>query len=134
MSDGGAAIVFASEEGVRKSGCRIEDCIELVGNDTGAGNLWDDPIDLTKMDTTKSVVDRLYAKTGLSIKDMDVAEIHDCFTMAELMMYEAIGLSKAGESVFAIREGKTNINSELPVNTGGGLVSFGHPVGATGIK
>merc|ERR1712226_924178 len=86
------------------------------------------------MTTIKMVVRRLLASHQLSIKDIQVAELHDCFTMAEMLGYEAIGLAEPGRACDVIRNGVTGLKGSLPVNTGGGLISFGHPVGATGIK
>merc|ERR1712113_463228 len=59
---------------------------------------------------------------------------HDCFTMTELMMYEAIGLAEPGKAIEFFDSGATLLDGRIPVNTGGGLVAFGHPVGATGVK
>ena len=66
--------------------------------------------------------------------DMGVAEVHDCFSITELLMYEALGFAGAGEGVKLVRDGATELTGKIPVNTGGGLVAFGHPVGATGVK
>mmetsp|Transcript_46039 Transcript_46039/g.103568 ORF Transcript_46039/g.103568 Transcript_46039/m.103568 type:complete len:421 (-) Transcript_46039:168-1430(-) len=134
VSDGGAACIFASEEGLKKLGKSPSDCVEVVGNDYGAGDLWNDPTDLTEMTTIKTVVRRLLANHRLSIGDMGVAELHDCFTLAELLAYEAIGLAEPGRACDVVRSGATELKGKLPVNTGGGLISFGHPVGATGVK
>jgi acetyl-CoA acyltransferase len=60
--------------------------------------------------------------------------VHDCFTIAELMMYEAIGFAEPGKGMELMKSGRTSLEGDLPVNTGGGLVSCGHPVGATGVK
>mmetsp|Transcript_81097 Transcript_81097/g.224418 ORF Transcript_81097/g.224418 Transcript_81097/m.224418 type:complete len:421 (+) Transcript_81097:108-1370(+) len=134
VSDGGAGCIVASEEGIRKLGCSRSDCIEVVGCDYGTGDLWSDPPDLTEMTTIKTVVRRLLAAHSLSIQDMSVAELHDCFTMAEMLAYEAIGLAEPGRASDVVRSGGTARSGQLPVNTGGGLISFGHPVGATGVK
>lgn len=134
VSDGGAACVLVSEEGLRRMGRRAEDCVEVIGYDYGVGDLWSDPPDLTEMTTIKTVVRRMLDSHKLSISDMGVAELHDCFTMAELLAYEAIGLAEAGRACDVIRAGTTSRDGSLPVNTGGGLISFGHPVGATGVK
>ena len=88
----------------------------------------EDAKDLTVLDTTKSVCERLYKNTGRSVNDLGVAEVHDCFAIAELMMYEAMGLTAYGEGAKAAREGVTRLEGKLPVNTGGGLMAFGHPV------
>ena len=66
--------------------------------------------------------------------DLDVAEVHDCFAVTELMMYEAIGLAEPGKGAEFFRSDATRLGGRIPVNTGGGLLSFGHPVGATGVK
>mmetsp|Transcript_51090 Transcript_51090/g.115089 ORF Transcript_51090/g.115089 Transcript_51090/m.115089 type:complete len:427 (+) Transcript_51090:68-1348(+) len=136
VSDGGAACIFASEEGVHKLGGSISDgsCVEVLGNDYGVDNLWADPLDPTKMCTTQGVVHRLLAKHGVRVQDLGIAELHDCFTLAELLAYEAIGLAEPGRGCDVVRSGMTSLTGTLPVNTGGGLISFGHPVGATGIK
>lgn len=63
---------------------------------------------------------------------MDVAEVHDCFTIAEIIAYEDLGFCKPGEGGSLVEKGATTIEGELPVNTSGGLKSKGHPVGATG--
>eukprot|EP00397_Hematodinium_sp_SG-2012_P029771 GEMP01031480.1.p1 GENE.GEMP01031480.1~~GEMP01031480.1.p1 ORF type:complete len:429 (+),score=92.04 GEMP01031480.1:30-1289(+) len=134
VSDGASAIILASEEGVQKAGLKLSDCVEVLGAEYGAGDLFADPEDFTVLDTTKTVVNRLYKNTNRSIKDVHVAEVHDCFSIAEILMYEAIGLAEAGKGTHVIREGITHRDGKLPVNSGGGLISFGHPVGATGVK
>ena len=63
-----------------------------------------------------------------------MAEVHDCFTIAELMMYEAVGFAEPGKGIDLLRSGDTSLEGSVPVNPGGGLVGFGHPVGATGVK
>jgi len=134
VSDGGAACVIASEEGLQKLGARPESCVEVVATDDGVGDLWSDPPDLTEMTTIKTVVRRMMAKHGIQLSDIGVAELHDCFSIAELLTYEALGLAEPGRACDVVRSGVTTRDGKLPVNTGGGLISFGHPVGATGIK
>lgn len=134
VSDGASAIILASEEGIKKAGLSVSDCVEVIGSEYGIGDLFSHPPDFASMDTAKAVVSRLYKNTGKSIKDVDVGEVHDCFSMAEIMMYEAIGLAEPGKGVNVIREGITHLDGKLPINTGGGLIAWGHPVGATGVK
>ena len=74
------------------------------------------------------------AKAGVSLADIDFAEVHDCFTIAELLIYEAMGLAPAGEGHRAIDEGTVLAGGSLPVNLSGGLKAKGHPVGATGVS
>lgn len=79
-------------------------------------------------------VQRAYRKAGISVGDLDVAEVHDCFTIAELLSVEAIGLADHGQGSAVIKEGQTERDGRLPVNLSGGLKAKGHPVGATGVS
>lgn len=75
-----------------------------------------------------------YAQAGISVGDLDFAEVHDCFTIAELLIYEAMGLTKQGQGARAIEEGTVLADGKTPVNLSGGLKAKGHPVGATGVS
>ncbi|MBT3398756.1 MAG: acetyl-CoA acetyltransferase [Rhodospirillaceae bacterium] len=77
---------------------------------------------------------RAFAEAGISIDDLGFAEVHDCFTSAELLSYEAMGLTAKGQGEIAIKEGWTYADGKLPVNRSGGLKSKGHPLGATGLS
>src|SRR6201994_2311768 len=77
---------------------------------------------------------RALAAARLKLDDLDLVETHDCFTIAELIEYEAMGLTPKGEGARAILEGWTEKDGKLPVNPSGGLKSKGHPVGATGVS
>src|SRR4029079_10543475 len=74
------------------------------------------------------------AKTGLKLGDLSFVETHDCFTIAELIEYEAMGLTPEGQGARAIAEGWTQKDGKLPVNPSGGLKAKGHPIGATGVS
>ena len=76
---------------------------------------------------------RAFEIAGIAPEDIDVAEVHDCFTIAELLHYEELGFCRTGESGRLIEEGATDLNGRIPVNTSGGLLAKGHPLGATGI-
>lgn len=133
VSDGGAAVVLASEEGLKKLGRSQEDCVEIVsyGQRTGALGR---TTDYTTLDQVGLTVQEALSDAAVSLDDVGVAEVHDCFAVSEVMMMEAIGLAGAGEGIKPILEGRTQIDGDLPVNTGGGLIAFGHPIGATGVK
>ncbi|TET90388.1 MAG: acetyl-CoA acetyltransferase, partial [Desulfobacteraceae bacterium] len=73
-----------------------------------------------------------YEMAGVTPKDIDVAEIHDCFTIAEMMAYENLGFAKPGEGKELIKSKETYKEGSIPVNVDGGLLSKGHPIGATG--
>ena len=90
--------------------------------------------DLLRMESAAAAFCESFSDAGIKVSDLEVAEVHDCFTIAELLMMEAMGLEQPGHGVEAVKSGKTTLGGSLPVNTGGGLVGFGHPVGATGVK
>ncbi len=77
---------------------------------------------------------RALDSAGIGLADLSCAEVHDCFTIAELMIYEAMGLEKPGQGARAIRDGRVAKDGELPVNPSGGLKAKGHPIGATGVS
>lgn len=77
---------------------------------------------------------RAFAEAGLSVEDLGFAEVHDCFTSAELLSYEAMGLTEKGQGEVAVKEGWTHADGKLPVNRSGGLKAKGHPLGATGLS
>jgi acetyl-CoA C-acetyltransferase len=89
-----------------------------------------DPADLDVVDLSGK---RAYEMAGLKPEDIDVAEVHDCFAIAEICCYESLGFVERGKGKDAAREGITDLGGRIPVNVSGGLKSKGHPVGATGI-
>lgn len=132
VSDGGAALVLVSERGLQKLE-KQADAIELIGAGHACGPLGDVP-DLTWLDVTARAASRAFAQAGLAPRDVQVAEVHDCFSVTELLMYEALGFAERGQGARLVREGATGLDGRIPVNTGGGLIAYGHPVGATGVK
>lgn len=133
VSDGGAALILASEEGLAKLGKKPEDCIELLAYAI-ATNPLGQVSDYTELSTTKKAAQEVYADAGISSGDVQVCEVHDCFAVTECLMYEALGFAEPGKGAELAKSGATQIDGKIPVNTGGGLIAFGHPVGATGIK
>lgn len=87
---------------------------------------------LTSLIAAKKAARQAYQMAGATPEDIDLAEVHDCFTIAEIIAYEDLGFCKPGKGGKLIESGKTKLNGNLPVNTSGGLKSKGHPVGATG--
>ncbi|KAG8343294.1 Thiolase N terminal domain [Trypanosoma vivax] len=136
VSDGGAAAVLASEAGLEKLGISPTDnrLIEIKSVASATSNLYVDAPDLTRMTTSRTAAQTALSFAGVKPSELQVAEVHDCFTIAELLMYEALGIAEYGEAKTLIRNGVTALDGRIPVNTGGGLLSFGHPVGATGVK
>jgi acetyl-CoA C-acetyltransferase len=90
--------------------------------------------DATRFEGAEVAWARAFADSRLTLDDLDLMEVHDCFTIAELMIYEAIGLTAPGEGARAIKEGWTEKSGRLPINPSGGLKSKGHPIGATGVS
>lgn len=134
VSDGAAALIVVSEDGLKQLAKSAVDAVEVLNVSYAANNLYADPQDPLRLDNVAVAARRAYEATGLSPDQVDVAEVHDCFTITELLMYEALGFAPVGEGVSLIRNGQTELGGKLPVNTGGGLLAFGHPVGATGVK
>lgn len=133
VSDGASALLLVSEAGLKKLNKVEADAAEIIGRGHAVDSLFTDG-DLTQLTTTALACQKAYASAGLSADAIDVAEVHDCFTVTEMMMYEAMGLAAPGQAFQLLRDGATNIDGSIPVNTGGGLIGFGHPVGATGVK
>ena len=134
VSDGACSILLASEEGIKKIGNPDLKVVEIKTMQVATGNLYEDPQDFTRMFVSAAACAKAYEATGLTPKDLQVAEVHDCFTIAELLMYEALGIAEYGKAKDMINDGSTRIDGRIPVNCGGGLIAFGHPVGATGVK
>jgi acetyl-CoA acyltransferase len=133
VTDGGAALLLVSDKGLEKLGRKRADCAELCSygfatNPLGQVN------DLLRLDTVAAATKEAMADAGIRPEDVQVAEVHDCFTIAELLMYEAIGWAERGKGIGLMLSGRTSLDGDIPVNTGGGLIGFGHPVGATGVK
>ena len=93
---------------------------------------WSTRKSLTSFDAAKEAADQAYSMAGLRPNDINIAEVHDCFTIAEILAYEALGFAKPGEGGRLIEQKETYIGGKIPVNVDGGLLSKGHPVGATG--
>ena len=89
--------------------------------------------ELTSLKAAKLAAKQAYEMAGVKPEDIDLAEVHDCFTIAEILAYEDLGFCKPGEGGKLAEEGVTTLGGRLPVNTSGGLKSKGHPVGATGV-
>lgn len=133
VSDGAAALIVVSEAGLTRLGKSKSDAIELVALAVCTDSLYEDG-DPTRLETSSMAAAKAMALAGLKPSDIQVAELHDCFTVTELLMMEAIGLCPPQQAGAMVREGRTQLGGDIPINTGGGLVGFGHPVGATGVK
>jgi len=131
VCDGSAAVILASEEKVREFGIETPVWVSGVGYSSDTANLSKRP-DFVGLRASVTASEMAYKRAGVGPDDLDVATVHDCFTIAEIMAYEDLGFCKRGEGVKLIREGSTEIGGKIPVNVDGGLKAKGHPIGATG--
>ena len=130
VSDGAAALVLADVQtalGMRKAVVfraaeHVQDFLPMSRRD------------VLKFDGCAEAWKRALASAGIALGDLSFAETHDCFTIAELIEYEAMGLMREGEGAHAVAEGWTEKDGRLPINPSGGLKSKGHPIGATGVS
>jgi len=132
ISDGAAAVILADEERAKQMN---DTPIWIVG--LGAASdamLISERSSLTGLAGSRLAAEEAYNMAGITAKDVDVAEAHDCFTIAEIMAYEDLGFCKKGEGGKFIEEGQSYIGGRTPVNIDGGLKSKGHPLGATGVS
>ena len=131
ISDGAAAVVLASEDKLRE--LKVEDPVWVrgVGFSSGTANL-SRREDYVGLKASVLASRMAYRVARVEPRDVDVACVHDCFTIAEIMAYEDLGFCKKGEGGKLIREGETEIGGRIAVNVDGGLKAKGHPIGATG--
>ena len=131
ITDGAAAIVLASEKKAKK----LSDTpvwIKGSGHATDTISLHDRD-DLLTLSATVSAAKQAYLQARLQPKNIDMAEVHDCFTIAELLAIEDLGFVKKGKSGKFTEEGYTKIGGKIPINPSGGLKAKGHPIGASGV-
>jgi acetyl-CoA C-acetyltransferase/acetyl-CoA acyltransferase len=129
FTDGGAAIVLASEEVARRRPRSVWVLGSAAASDT---MLMHEKKDLARVPTTERAAAAAYRQAGLGPADVDVVELHDCFTIAEIVATEGLGLFEPGAGGIAAEKGWTSLGGKLPVNPSGGLKAKGHPIGATG--
>ncbi|MEM4397126.1 MAG: thiolase domain-containing protein [Candidatus Woesearchaeota archaeon] len=131
ISDGAAAVVLASEEIARKL---TDEPVWIIGSGHATDTIsLHDREDLLTIKATVEAAKQAYLQARIEPKDIQVAEVHDCFTIAELLAIEDLGFVKKGESGKFVEEGQTELGGKIPINPSGGLKAKGHPVGATGI-
>jgi acetyl-CoA C-acetyltransferase len=131
FSDGASAVILCNEDFAKKSGRPF---VEVIGSGRGASSAAvQGRDDITTIPSTVAAATQAYKMAGITAKDIDFAEVHDCFTIAEIIDIEDLGFFKKGTGANAVREGSTSRTGEIPINPSGGLKSKGHPIGATGI-
>ncbi len=131
FSDGASSVILCSEKFAREQGGSY---VEVIGSGRGGSPAALQGRDrLTTIPSTKIAAEAAYKMAGITPEDIDFAEVHDCFTIAEVVDTEDLGFFEKGTGFQAVREGKTDLNSDISINPSGGLKSKGHPIGATGV-
>ena len=135
-SDGAAAAVVVSERFVERrelGGRAVEIVAQAMTTDTDKSFASGSCIDVVGQPMSREAARQVYERAGVGIGDVDVVELHDCFSVNELLTYEALGMCGEGESGKLVESGATTYGGRWVVNPSGGLISKGHPLGATGI-
>ncbi|MXR20458.1 thiolase domain-containing protein [Halobacterium bonnevillei] len=131
VTDGASVVVLASESYADEHD--LDAGVAITGTGQGGDMMaLHDREDVATSPAATAAAEEAYADAGVAAGDVDVAEVHDCFTIAEVLATESLGFFETGEGVTAARDGVTTQRGDLPVNLSGGLKAKGHPVGATG--
>lgn len=131
VSDGAAAVLVVPLD---RAGEFTDAPVQIIGSGVATAPMaLADRADLTRLDAVRQSAERAYEAAGIGPTDIDLAEVHDCFSNAEIMCIEAMGLTEDCNPAQAAESGYTALGGTRPVNTSGGLKAKGHPVGATGI-
>jgi len=131
FSDGASSVILCNESFAKEHN---KDYIQVIGSGRGGSSAaLQGRKHLTTIPSTKIAAEAAYKMAGVTPKDIDFAEVHDCFTIAEIIDTEDLGFFEKGQGVQAVREGQTKRNGQIPINPSGGLKSKGHPIGATGV-
>jgi acetyl-CoA C-acetyltransferase len=130
ISDGASCLILTKPNLARRY---TDTPVDIIGTGQGSGTIGlFERDDITFMQAARSAAKQAYEMADKRPRDIDLAEVHDCFTIAEIIAYEDLGLCKPGRGGRLVEEGATQLGGRIPVNTSGGLKSKGHPVGATG--
>jgi acetyl-CoA C-acetyltransferase len=134
VSDGGAAIIVCSQEGYERLGLTRADVVEIVGYGHATANLTAPPPDLTELTTSRKAASQARDMAGISKADYGLIEVHDCFSITGMLSLEALELAVPGGSAELVSAGENRRNGRFPTNVGGGLIGYGHPTGASGVR
>ncbi|MBK8792022.1 MAG: 3-ketoacyl-CoA thiolase [Holophaga sp.] len=134
VSDGAAAIVVCTKEGYKRLGLKRKDVVKIVGYGHAAANLTAPPPELTELTTSRKASGLARKMAKISAEDYGVIEVHDCFSITGMLSLEALELAGPGQSIDLVMAGENKRTGRFPTNTGGGLVGYGHPTGASGVR
>jgi acetyl-CoA C-acetyltransferase len=133
ITDGYAALIIATEEGLAKLGVQAADCVEIAGYGQATDPLLQSGRDVLRPAGAYRAMHRAYEMAGVTAADVNVAEIHDCFSVMGAIGTEVIGKAEPGKGARYWVDGRARPDGECGINTSGGLIAKGHPVGATGV-
>lgn len=133
VSDGASGIIIASEEGLRRLGINKADAVEIVAFAQLTRNITEDPEDPASLTTIGRTAALALSRAGIGIGQIATIETHDCFSIAGLLAVEALGYVPAGHGAAFVAESRTARKGDIPMNTTGGLIGWGHPTGGTGV-
>ena len=133
ITDGYAALILATEEGLSRLGLAKADCVRLAGWGQATDPLKKEGRDVLRAAGARQAMSQAYAMAGRSPGDVSVAEVHDCFTVMGAIGTEVIGKADYGKGWKYWKDGRAGINGECAINSSGGLIAKGHPIGATGV-
>ena len=130
ITDGATCVLLVASE---LAGNFTDKPVHIAGTGQATGRPLHDAVELTSLSAAKEAAAQAYEMAGIEAGDIQVAEVHDCFTIAEIIATEDLGFFGPGEGPRAVDEGRTTRDGDLPINTSGGLKAKGHPVGASGV-
>jgi len=130
IADGAGAVVVCSKEMIDKLG--VQKPIKVAGAVVQSGPYHNRPRDITGDDITETCAHQLYEESGIGPEEVNIVELHDAFTIAELLYYECLGLCKKGDGLKYLRDGDSTYGGKCVVSPRGGMLSYGHPIGASG--
>jgi acetyl-CoA acetyltransferase len=133
ITDGYATLILATEEGLKRLGVSREDAVEIAGYAQATDPLLKEGRDVLHPAGANTAMKKAYAMAGLTPQDVNVAEVHDCFSVMGAIGAEVIGKAKPGEGAKFWGDGKAAVDGECGINLSGGLIAKGHPIGATGV-
>ncbi len=133
ITDGYAAVILATQEGLEKLGRKKQDCVEVAGWGQATDPLRKQGRDVLRPAGAYRAMNKAYEMAGVKPGDVNVAEVHDCFTVMGAIGTEVIGKAEPGKGAAYWCDGKAAPDGECAINTSGGLIAKGHPVGATGV-
>lgn len=133
ITDGYAALILATEQGLAKLGVAKSDCVEIAGYAQATDPLQKSGRDVLRPEGAYRAMRKAYEMAGVKPEDVNVAEVHDCFTVMGAIGAEVLGKAAIGRGAKYWCEGKAAVDGECAINTSGGLIAKGHPIGATGV-